>query len=141
MTISTFILAIALVESGNNPRAVGKAGELSEYQITERVWMRYANTVGPFTRKNAGNRIKSRYVAFCHAEELSQKYKASSSQVAKLSPSEKRVYEYKLVTICAAGWHRGEAYMKRPISRWSAETRDYADRVWNTYEQLKKEGK
>jgi len=51
MTISTFILAIALDESGNNPRAVGKAGELSEYQITRQVWREC--TVLPFTKANA----------------------------------------------------------------------------------------
>ena len=37
MNISIFIAAIAMVESGNNPAAVGKAGELSEYQITRQV--------------------------------------------------------------------------------------------------------
>jgi len=42
MNILIFIAAIAMVESGNNPAAVGKAGELSEYQITRQVWKAYA---------------------------------------------------------------------------------------------------
>lgn len=130
MTISTFILAIALVESGNNPKAVGKAGELSEYQITRQVWKKY--TAAPFTKANLRKRDVSRYVALEHAEELENKVPL----VILLKCRERDV-----VILCAAGWHRGEAYMRRPWSRWSAETRDYADRVWNTYEQLKREGK
>ena len=41
-----------------------------------------------------------------------------------------------------AGKRKGEAYMKRSWFQWSAETKDYADRVWNVYQDLKrKEGK
>lgn len=122
MTISTFILAIALVESGNNPRAVGKAGELSEYQITERVWRVYTSV--PFTRKNASSAVHSNRVATFHA--------------SKLLLAAPIVSERHTVILCAAGWHRGEAYMKRPMSRWSKETRGYADRVWNVYQDLKR---
>lgn len=135
MTISTFILAIALVESGNNPRAVGKAGELSEYQITRLVWKRYA-PAEPFTRENAKRRDVSRYVAFNHADKLEKKALRLMFEVYLWGGGEREI-----VQLCAAGWHRGEAYMRRPWSHWGEETRDYADRVWNTYERLKKEGK
>lgn len=127
MTISTFILAIALVKSGNNPKAVGKAGELSEYQITRQVWKEY--TASPFTKENARKPMFSRYVAEEHAKELENKVPL----VILLKCRERDV-----VILCAAGWHRGEAYMKRPVSRWSKETRDYADRVWNVYQDLKR---
>ena len=131
MTISTFILAIALVESGNDPKAVGKHGELSEYQITRLVWKRYA-PAEPFTRENAKRRKVSRYVAFNHASELEK-----NVPLVILLKNERDT-----VLLCAAGWHRGEAYMLRPWSRCSKETRDYADRVWNVYQDLKrKEGK
>lgn len=131
MTISTFLLAIALVESGNDPTAVGKHGELSEYQITRQVWKRHA-PAEPFTRENAKRRKVSRYVAFNHASELEK-----SVPLVILLKNERDT-----VLLCAAGWHRGEAYMKRSWFQWSAETKDYADRVWNVYQDLKrKEGK
>jgi len=75
----------------------------------------------------------SRYVAEEHAEHL--------RTIAHPGKFYTIISEQNTVILCAAGWHRGEAYMKRPVSRWSKETRDYADRVWNTYEQLKMEGK
>ena len=31
--------------------------------------------------------------------------------------------------------------MKRSWFQWSAETKDYADRVWNAYQDLRKDGK
>ena len=126
MNISIFIAAIAMVESGNDPAAVGKAGELSEYQITRQVWKRYA-PAEPFTRENAKRRKVSRYVAFNHAAELEKKV-----------PEWIRKYDlHDKVKLCAAGWHRGEAYMRKPLKYWSEETKDYADRVWNVYEDLK----
>lgn len=137
MNISIFIAAIAMVESGNNPAAVGKAGELSEYQITRQVWKRYA-PAEPFTRENAKRRKVSRYVAFNHASELEKSVPlVILFPLVILSKNERDT-----VLLCAAGWHRGEAYMKRSWFQWSAETKDYADRVWNVYQDLKrKEGK
>ena len=127
MTISTFILAIALVETGNNPKAVGKAGELSEYQITRQVWK--AHTAKPFTKANARKPIISKYVAFQHAELLE-----SNIPIQILLKCRER----DVVILCAAGWHRGEAHMRRPWRSWSAETKDYTMRVWSTYEDLKR---
>jgi hypothetical protein len=34
--------ALSQIESGNNDRAVGRAGEISRYQIKPRIWERYA---------------------------------------------------------------------------------------------------
>jgi hypothetical protein len=36
--LSGLLLALAQIETGNNPRAIGRAGERSEYQITPAVW-------------------------------------------------------------------------------------------------------
>jgi hypothetical protein len=126
MNLSIFIAAIALVESGNNPAAVGKAGELSEYQITRQVWKAY--TGEQFTKANGKRRNVSRYVAERHAAELEKK--AQELLIAQ--------YEHVIVIRVAAGWHRGEAYMRKPWKDWSAETRDYADRVWNVYQDLQR---
>jgi hypothetical protein len=139
MTISTFILAIALVESGNNPKAVGKAGELSEYQITRQVWEEY--TIKPFTKANGRNQVISKYVAFQHAVSLEEKVNGNWGIEMRVILRKLPQAERDTVLLCAAGWHRGERYMRRPMGRWSKETRDYSDRVWNTYERLKKEGK
>ena len=139
MTISTFILAIALVESGNNPKAVGRAGERSAYQITEKVWK--ANTSMPFTNAHTRNPQVSRYVAERHALYLRRMAGSKQSAGGVTVLYCVKLTEKELVLLCAAGWHRGEGYMKRPVSRWSKETRDYADRVWNVYQQLKREGK
>lgn len=42
MNIEAFLLALAMVESGNNPLAIGKAGEVTQYQITPAVWKSHA---------------------------------------------------------------------------------------------------
>jgi hypothetical protein len=34
--------ALSEIESGNNDRAVGRAGEISRYQIKPKIWQRYA---------------------------------------------------------------------------------------------------
>lgn len=35
--------ALSEIESGNNDRAVGRAGEISRYQIKPKIWQRYAS--------------------------------------------------------------------------------------------------
>jgi hypothetical protein len=47
MNLEAFLLAIALVESGNNPKAIGAHGERGRYQITATVWRQH--TKKPFT--------------------------------------------------------------------------------------------
>lgn len=36
--------ALSLIESGNNDRAIGRAGEVSRYQILPAVWRRYSES-------------------------------------------------------------------------------------------------
>ena len=36
--------AISMIETGNNDRAIGRAGEISRYQIKPRVWKRYTSS-------------------------------------------------------------------------------------------------
>ena len=38
------LAALSMIESGNNDRAVGGAGEVSRYQIKPSVWRRYTNS-------------------------------------------------------------------------------------------------
>jgi hypothetical protein len=40
MILAAILYAISAVESGNNPRAIGKAGERSAYQFTRETWER-----------------------------------------------------------------------------------------------------
>ena len=55
---------------------------------------------------------------------------------SRIHPSTKVGTESDVVKLCTVGWHRGEAYMRKPWKYWSAETKDYADRVWNVYQDL-----
>src|SRR2546426_8121216 len=36
--------ALGMIESGNNDRAVGRAGEISRYQIKKNVWRKYSSS-------------------------------------------------------------------------------------------------
>jgi len=47
LDISILLICIALVETGNNQKAIGKAGERSKYQITRAVWREHSTK--PFT--------------------------------------------------------------------------------------------
>lgn len=38
MILTAILYALAAVESGGNPKAIGRAGERSQYQITEAAW-------------------------------------------------------------------------------------------------------
>lgn len=40
MILAAILYAISAVESGNNPRAIGKAGERSAWQFTRETWER-----------------------------------------------------------------------------------------------------
>lgn len=45
LNMSALLLAIAMVESGNKPEAIGAKGEVSQYQITKPVWRKHAPNV------------------------------------------------------------------------------------------------
>ncbi len=54
--------AIAMIESGNDDRAVGSAGEISRYQIKPRIWQRYsASSAYHNAQVSAG--VADRYLA------------------------------------------------------------------------------
>ena len=120
MNIGTFLLAIALVETGNNPYPVGRAGERSEYQITRATWKQHTTT--PFNRKNTTNRT----TAYCVAERHVNYLLTVIGKYSVLSDAD--------VTACAAMWKCGPAILQR--ARWSASTLDYSRRVFNTYQAL-----
>lgn len=50
--------ALAYIESRNNPKAIGRKGEISEYQITKTNWKKFSTL--PFV---ASNRARSKQVA------------------------------------------------------------------------------
>ena len=128
ISISTFILAVAMVESGNNPKLVGADGERSEYQITKDVWTQY--TRKPFSKANTQNRALSRMVATAHAEHLNKHGFGTSASM--------RVYWM------AVAWNCGETKAKkglRGLVKIEVKRRDYATRVSNTYFKLMQEGK
>ena len=125
MTISTFILAIALVETGNNPAAIGRAGERSEYQFRRATWECY--TALPFDEKHTRDRKFTRTIATRHADSLQR-------------ASRHLTTEHDRVFFCAAAWKCGPRVLawKQTKEQLSPATRDYADRVWSMYQDLKR---
>ena len=44
--------ALSMIESGNNDAAIGRAGEVSRYQILPRLWQKYGGPGSRFARTN-----------------------------------------------------------------------------------------
>lgn len=135
ISLSTLLLAIAMVESGDaqhpngNPAKVGKAGERSEYQITKAVWKKYADK--PFNARNTQNANLSHFVAHNHINFI-----RSDGALYLMSDQSQ-------VELIAAAWNAGHNYITRHrynLAAMSPSVRDYARRVANTYERLRKEG-
>jgi hypothetical protein len=61
--------AIGMIESGNNDRAVGSAGEVSQYQILPQVWRRYSSS------RAYANLEVSRQVAWKHLAYLEASFR------------------------------------------------------------------
>ena len=55
--------AISMIESGNNDRAVGGAGEVSRYQIMPRLWRRYTTSVA-YTDAGLSTHVANRHLAY-----------------------------------------------------------------------------
>jgi hypothetical protein len=72
----TKLQAISMVESGNNDYAIGKAGEISRYQIKPKVWKVYSKSAA-----YTNTRI-STYVAEQHLQSLQKQFKASTGREA-----------------------------------------------------------
>lgn len=53
ITQASELAALRIIESNDNPRAVGKAGERTAYQILPRTWKQYAEPGMRYTQTNA----------------------------------------------------------------------------------------
>lgn len=71
---SVFLWALGEVESGSNDRAVGRAGEVSRYQILPGVWRKYSRSrdyghasASPVARRHLAW-LGRQYKTYCHRE-------------------------------------------------------------------------
>ena len=58
--------AIGMIESGNNDRAVGRAGEVSRYQIKPSVWQQYSRTPA-YRNVTVSAQVAEKYLASLEA--------------------------------------------------------------------------
>lgn len=55
--------AISMIETGNNDRAVGGAGEVSRYQIMPRVWKRYTTSTA-YADSDLSTQVADQHLAY-----------------------------------------------------------------------------
>jgi hypothetical protein len=67
--------AIGMIESGNNDRAIGSAGEISRYQIKPYIWKRYSAS------KAYNNSLVSTWVADQYMATLEETFQKQSGRV------------------------------------------------------------
>jgi len=115
LNVSALLLAIAMVESGNDHSAVGKKGEVSAYQITPKVWRLYTKV--PPSRASR-NPLTAHYVAKSHLQAI-QRQLAGTPTVAE-SPY-----------VVAAIWNGGPRAGTQ--ANRSRKVNDYANRVSELY--------
>lgn len=107
----TFLDAISQVETGGNPRAVGKKGERGMYQFSRQTWHQHSRR----SFHDAHNPAVARAVAQAHFEWLVQGFQRNGRQ-----PS---------AYLVAAAWNAG---LSRTLTgRLPSSTRSYAQRVTN----------
>jgi hypothetical protein len=94
--------ALSMFESGDNDRAIGKAGEISRYQILKQEW----KTVTP------SRRYTDPSLAKVVAEELMKRRVAAFSQVFRREPSD---YEFYVL------WNAPQQILSRQVTRTVAE--------------------
>lgn len=133
MNINAFLLAIAMVETGGDDSKIGKAGERSQYQISEHVWKDYHES--PFTECYG---TTATICANIHVKQLTRELNCTSS------------YQHYPVRTLAYAWNRGANAARRamiqrgkhpPGSRFDRIWNDdYAQRVENLYLEYAKEG-
>ena len=63
--------AISMIESGNNDRAIGGAGEVSRYQIMPRVWRRYSAST-EYANSDLSTRVAEQHLAYLESTFQSQ---------------------------------------------------------------------
>ena len=88
--LTLLLVAIASVESGSNPAAIGKQGERSQYQITEHVWK--SLTKEPF-HFATDDKVLAEEVATNHLIQLTRELEAGKVPVT--------------VENLALAWHAG----------------------------------
>jgi hypothetical protein len=94
--------ALSMLESGDNDRAVGKAGEISRYQILKQEW----KTVTP------SRRYTDPVLAKVVAEELMKRRMSAFAQIYKREPSD---YEFYVL------WNAPGQVLNRQVTRTVAE--------------------
>jgi hypothetical protein len=107
--------AISMIETGNNDRAVGRAGEVSRYQIRPEVWQQYSESVA------YGNRQIASTVAEKHMLYLESVFRARTGR----APTDFDLYVL---------WNAGAGYYARigfSSERVGRVIRDRAERYFN----------
>jgi len=120
MNLSILLAAIAMVESGNNDRAVGKAHEISRYQIKPQIWQQY----GLLRKQDYTNPFVAEQIALKHARHLQH-----------VMPS----FAANSVTHMAAAWNYGPTNMRiagYQLTNLPPSVISYSERVQNVYERL-----
>lgn len=101
---SPTLRAIAGVETGNNPAAVGPAGELSAWQFTRATWRQY--TSAPFGRARA-DPVLAELVARTHLERICADLRRQGCPVTpyaiarRWNPGAGSAYAYQVATLAA----------------------------------------
>jgi hypothetical protein len=94
-----FLQALADIESGNNPKAIGKKGEVSAYQILPKVW----TTIAPLTKLSVRN-IEDHQIAGRVAYKLLWDNHKKFLEITGTKPSPQDLYIM---------WNRGFNFYKR----------------------------
>lgn len=106
--LALLLQAIALVETGNNPNLIGRHGERGAHQLTPAV----VREVGGYCDASAARHLRRLERLMEHAD---------------ITPTPYRL---------ALAWNAGLGAVQR--SRIPASSRDYAERVTNTFESLQR---
>ena len=107
--------AISMIETGNNDRAIGRAGEVSRYQILPEVWHQYSESIA------YGNREISSTVAEKHMLYLETLFRARTGRDAT---------DFDLYVL----WNAGAGYYERAgfaADRVGRVIRERAQRYFN----------
>lgn len=134
--LALFLAAVAEVESGTaaHPRgddlAIGKAGEVSRYQMSRALWAKYSSQIGQ-PRADWKDPTMAARIAEAH-----------SLRILAAMPADLKGSEQRTVFWAAVAWNRGlsvcvrDGWAQGPTP--SKAVFDYAWRVVNVYLELKK---
>lgn len=113
----SFKIAIATVETNNNPAKIGKSGERSKYQFMRKTWNEYSKY--PFYRVNKSNRAQ------LEAEKVMDLHISRLIHYCNTLGLEPTTYNMALLHNAGYGVVRRKKTLKRHY--------DYAERVNNLY--------